>query len=498
MSYLVARMQKMKVGNLGGAYRHNERVFENHSNKDIDTSRSHLNYELTDRDRSVSYEKQIKDYVNEKKSSKRAIRKDAVLCDEWIITSDKDFFERLDQEQTRAFFETAKNYFAERYGLENIAYASVHLDESTPHMHMGVVPMVDGKLSSKAVFTREELKVIQEELPKYMNEQGFELSRGQLGSDKKHLSVADYKAKIGKEALNKELLGLGAPRYWHKEEDRPATVEEIAGYESLASLFSEEEFKIREATLEERFKWLDGHRNDLKGDLSHLEELVDKKIEEYTRIDSETSERLSELSELNSKVKDQEKELRGLESDSERLSDKVVRLEKEHGETTRLLVEQNRNLRKISFQDLDRRRVAKELQEELENATPKLFGDGFNFTSDFVGRMKTFVSDVVEKLEQAVNQNELLRNALAGMKEAKSRLENSLSHAEWKNQQLETENKALKLENRELKVSKNLLDDLSEVITEKEVTSLNKRLENLRETRELSRKRHEPTKGRSI
>ena len=78
---------------------------------------------------------------------------------------------------------------------------------------------------------------------------------------------------------------------------------------------------------------------------------------------------------------------------------------------------QSSNLSKISYRDLDRRRVAKELQEELENATPKLFGDGFNFTSDFVGRLKTFVSDVVEKLEQAVNQNELLRNALAGMKE---------------------------------------------------------------------------------
>ena len=65
MSYMVARMQKMKVGNLGGAHKHNERIFEKHSNKDIDTSRSHLNYELTDRDRSVSYERQIKDYVNE-------------------------------------------------------------------------------------------------------------------------------------------------------------------------------------------------------------------------------------------------------------------------------------------------------------------------------------------------------------------------------------------------------------------------------------------------
>ncbi|MDU0882009.1 MAG: plasmid recombination protein, partial [Streptococcus salivarius] len=49
MSYMVARMQKMKVGNLGGAHKHNERIFEKHSNKDIDTSRSHLNYELTDR-----------------------------------------------------------------------------------------------------------------------------------------------------------------------------------------------------------------------------------------------------------------------------------------------------------------------------------------------------------------------------------------------------------------------------------------------------------------
>ncbi|WP_405196391.1 plasmid recombination protein, partial [Streptococcus anginosus] len=37
MSYMVARMQKMKVGNLGGAHKHNERIFEKHSNKDIDT-----------------------------------------------------------------------------------------------------------------------------------------------------------------------------------------------------------------------------------------------------------------------------------------------------------------------------------------------------------------------------------------------------------------------------------------------------------------------------
>lgn len=204
MSYMVARMQKMKAVNLGGAYRHNERIFENHSNKDIDTSRSHLNYELTDRDRELSYKSQIEDYINENKVSERAIRKNAVLCDEWIITSDKTFFEKLDQEKTRDFFETAKNYFAENYGEENIAYASVHLDESTPHMHMGVVPFENGKLSSKAMFDREELKKIQDELPKYMNEHGFDLQRGELNSEAKHKTVAEFKKDLATTELQQE------------------------------------------------------------------------------------------------------------------------------------------------------------------------------------------------------------------------------------------------------------------------------------------------------
>ena len=195
MSYAVARMQKMKSGNLGGAYKHNERIFKEHSNKDIDSSRSHLNYELTERDHSISYEKQIKDYVDKTKISNRAIRKDAVLCDEWIITSDKQFFENLSDEQTREFFETAKNYFAEQYGEENIAYASVHLDEKTPHMHMGIVPMRNGTLSSKAMCKRDELKKIQADFPEYLSDNGFDLERGKVNSEAKHLSVKDYKEK---------------------------------------------------------------------------------------------------------------------------------------------------------------------------------------------------------------------------------------------------------------------------------------------------------------
>ncbi|MDU7194893.1 MAG: MobV family relaxase, partial [Streptococcus sp.] len=196
MSYAVARMQKMKSGNLGGAYRHNERIFENHSNKDIDPEKTHLNYELTDRDRSIPYDRQIKQYINDNKISKRALRKDAVLCNEWIITSDKAFFENMSPDQIKNFFETAKNFFAERYGNSNIAYAMVHLDESTPHMHLGLVPMQNGKLSSKSLFgSRDQLKEIQEAFPRYLNEHGYNLQRGESDSKKKKLKTEKFKEK---------------------------------------------------------------------------------------------------------------------------------------------------------------------------------------------------------------------------------------------------------------------------------------------------------------
>ena len=270
MSYMVARMQKMKAVNLGGAYRHNERIFENHSNKDIDTSRSHLNYELTVRDRELSYKSQIEDYINENKVSERAIRKDAVLCDEWIITSDKTFFEKLDQEKTRDFFETAKNYFAENYGEENIAYASVHLDESTPHMHMGVVPFENGKLSSKAMFDREELKKIQDELPKYMNEHGFDLQRGELNSEAKHKTVAEFKKDLATTEVQQELDRLNEVL---KEKYEELDKIELRASESLSEL---DKYKNDINALEDTKRALETEIGDYKDELRDSRTLKQK------------------------------------------------------------------------------------------------------------------------------------------------------------------------------------------------------------------------------
>src|SRR5699024_11829814 len=71
----------------------------------------------------------------------------------------------------------------------------------TPHMHLGVVPMRDGKLQGKNVFNRQELLWLQDKFPEHMKKQGFELKRGERGSDRKHIETAKFK----KQTLEKEI-----------------------------------------------------------------------------------------------------------------------------------------------------------------------------------------------------------------------------------------------------------------------------------------------------
>lgn len=227
MSKIVARMEKMKTGNLGGIQRHNQRETDNHSNKEIDVERSHLNYDLVNQE-SINYQERIREIIDEQRVSKRAVRKDAVLVDEWIITSDKTFFETAD---SRKFFEDSLAYFSDRCGSQNIAYATVHLDETTPHMHLGIVPMYNNRLSSKQMFTREALKEIQEELPTYLKERGHEIERGIKGSEQKHLTVEEYKEnqrEVERMAEKVSDLELKAQSFDYEIQAKQTQVDELA------------------------------------------------------------------------------------------------------------------------------------------------------------------------------------------------------------------------------------------------------------------------------
>ncbi|WP_238702263.1 plasmid recombination protein, partial [Enterococcus faecalis] len=87
----------------------------------------------------------------------------AVIVNDWYITSDTAFFQEFTD--TQPFFTDVVAYFSDGCGRQNVAYATVHLDETTPHKHLGIVPMYEGRLRSKHVFSRQNLLEIQEEFP---------------------------------------------------------------------------------------------------------------------------------------------------------------------------------------------------------------------------------------------------------------------------------------------------------------------------------------------
>ncbi len=197
-NYAVVHMQKFKSYDLKGIQFHNQRERESKTNPDINKEKSHLNYDLHNQE-NINYNKKVDEIIKKNVITNRKIRKDAVRMCNFIVTSDKSFFENLSQEEQDQFFKKSYEFFKDRYGEDKIVSAMIHLDEATPHMHLSLVPVIENKLSAKRLFNRKELLAIQEEYPKYIQKEGFKLKRGQEGSDKKHLTTQEFKEEKIKE-----------------------------------------------------------------------------------------------------------------------------------------------------------------------------------------------------------------------------------------------------------------------------------------------------------
>lgn len=203
MAFIICNMRKFKNADLKGQQIHNQREKESHTNPDIDRNRAHLNYDLL-HDKRVDYKAMINEHIEKNVETKRAIRKDAVRCCSFMISASPEFFEKLSPESEREFFKSNLEFIQERYGKENVMYASVHKDETTPHMHVGLVPITkEKKLSAKQIFNKVEMKQLQEAIGKH-NEK-FGLQRGEP-SDKKYLEIHKFKLEADKEKLKEVSL----------------------------------------------------------------------------------------------------------------------------------------------------------------------------------------------------------------------------------------------------------------------------------------------------
>ena len=201
MSYAIIRNAKYKSENLKGIYRHNERRNTNYSNKNIDKDKSYLNYSL--KYPQFTYEKEF-ERVRKEYNLKGQIKTVSNIVCEYIITSDKAFFETIGEDETRRYFETAYKFVCgyKDLGEQYILSAKVHMDEETPHMHLVFIPVVhttdkkgnniDKIACSEFWKAKDSYRQLQDAFYNYMVANSFDLERGNP-SGRVHLSVEDYK-----------------------------------------------------------------------------------------------------------------------------------------------------------------------------------------------------------------------------------------------------------------------------------------------------------------
>lgn len=157
--------QKFKGGGSVGILDH---IFRDRpgSKSKIDPERTKLNYTLfnSGRERTRDDFFTMRDEVGVK-------RKDQVTLVDSIVTLPKELKD-LPLKDQQDFFVVAADFLVKRY-CEKEDYcvaAEVHMDETTPHLHLAWLPVLDGKFNAKKILTMKDLKTLHVDLDKHMAE----------------------------------------------------------------------------------------------------------------------------------------------------------------------------------------------------------------------------------------------------------------------------------------------------------------------------------------
>lgn len=216
MSYAIVRNEKLTREEINGKGTHNDRKAKNHTNKDIDPTRTHLNYYIKKNE--LTYTKEFDKYLKEN-NLQCHLRSNSIIMCQMVFTSDQAFFDKIGEKETKRYFDECYKFICnyKNLGEKNIISAVVHLDEGSPHLHLMFVPVVhtkdkDGKEIEKICARdfwkgRDSYRKLQYAYFNHVKSKGFDLERGIFVEDtgRKHYTVEEYK-KITNYENTKKIL----------------------------------------------------------------------------------------------------------------------------------------------------------------------------------------------------------------------------------------------------------------------------------------------------
>lgn len=254
MSYAIARLKKLKRGNISGSASHTARERET---PNADPTQKNIRFIG-----SLDPDERLEDLVLAKiaeHEQKRKIRTDAVYCVELLLSASPSYF-RPDCPTQAGYYEPQKldnwveathQWLADEYG-NRIVRAELHLDEATPHIHAYFVPLDDqGQLRCNHFFDgRQKIHEFQDSYYNTMRLIGLE--RGIKGSKAQHQDIKDF-YRIVEEGRDLEVDELSAAQLKAKAADRDRANQRKQEMEATAKALSleNEQLRLRIAQLEQ-------------------------------------------------------------------------------------------------------------------------------------------------------------------------------------------------------------------------------------------------------
>ncbi|RMX07043.1 hypothetical protein EBQ24_10245 [Allofranklinella schreckenbergeri] len=154
--FIMHRIQKYDSSEIGGALSHNLRT---RVSNNVDTSRIQLNQNLggvsLDAAGRAGALKRI-DFLLEqhRQVAGRSARSDAILLNEAIFSASPEYIKQMPRKQVEDFFRDCVDFTIKYYAnndRSNLISAVIHNDEETPHLHVLITPVINGKFNSTLI-----------------------------------------------------------------------------------------------------------------------------------------------------------------------------------------------------------------------------------------------------------------------------------------------------------------------------------------------------------
>lgn len=333
--YAIINLKKMQNKDLAKIAEHNRRESPDgkYSNPNIDPDRTHLNIRRSDHPEKEELKTLIDRRISEREIQKKKVRKDAVKMISVLVSASPEYMNSLNREDQIHYFDECFKFCQRRFGKKNCIEMNVHFDETTPHAHVSIVPIIKGKLCAKELITRKFLFDLQDEFPKAMRERGFDVERGEGGDPKerrKHLSEEEYRLKMWNETLKEKEKGL--KKFEQRLEDK------LNGLEvpRQALQDAQEGPQLHLEVSEPLF----GDKNKVKIDKHELKEVLDRAELSNNLLATVGADRL--------RLRQQHEELNRLRekaAEAKRLADRRAELLQELESEHRMIMRQNTEIR---------------------------------------------------------------------------------------------------------------------------------------------------------